>query len=52
MSEMLSESGNAQSLLLCCWHCMKEISLLLGHIVMMASAEGASADLLDVEEVG
>lgn len=26
-------TGNAQSLLLCCWHCMKEVMLLLGLIV-------------------
>lgn len=26
-------SGNAQSLLLCCWHSMKEIAMLLGHLV-------------------
>ncbi len=28
-----SSSGNAQSLLLCCWHTMKEVSLLLGYLV-------------------
>lgn len=28
-----SASGNAQSLLLCCWHTMKEVSLLLGLLV-------------------
>ena len=28
-----SVSGNAQSLLLCCWHTMKEVSLLLGILV-------------------
>ncbi len=27
------QHGNAQSLLLCCWHSMKEISLLLGYLV-------------------
>ena len=28
-----STSGNAQSLLLCCWHTMKEVSLVLGILV-------------------
>lgn len=28
-----SSVGSAQSLLLCCWHTMKEVSLLLGHLV-------------------
>lgn len=32
-SSSSSSSGNAQSLLLCCWHTMKEVSLLLGHLV-------------------
>ena len=27
-----TSSGTAQSLLLCCWHSMKEISLLLGYL--------------------
>lgn len=31
--ESPSLSGNAQSLLLCCWHTMKEVSLLLGILV-------------------
>lgn len=28
-----SKTGTAQSLLLCCWHVMKEIALLLGYLV-------------------
>lgn len=33
----LSE-GSAQSLLLCCWHTMKEVSLLLSHLVQTFGA--------------
>ncbi len=29
----VGHGGSAQSLLLCCWHSMKEISLLLGYLV-------------------
>ena len=31
-----SPQGNAQSLLLCCWHSMKEIALLLGYLTEYA----------------
>lgn len=44
-----SSGGNAQSLLLCCWHCMKEISLLLGYIVETASL--GEGQILSIEEV-
>ena len=37
-----SSSGSAQSLLLCCWHTMKEVSLLLGHLVEQWSGAGES----------
>lgn len=32
LSQSTVGNGNAQSLLLCCWHSMKEISLLLGFL--------------------
>lgn len=33
LDRTLATTGNAQSLLLCCWHSMKEISLTLGYMV-------------------
>ena len=32
LDRTLATTGNAQSLLLCCWHSMKEISLTLGNM--------------------
>ena len=46
--------ANAQSLVICCWHCMKEVSLLLGDIVEKApliTAESESSGLITVEQV-
>ena len=46
--------ANAQSLVICCWHCMKEVSLLLGDIVERApliTAESESSGLITVEQV-
>ena len=36
--------GNAQSLLLCCWHTMKEVSLLLGILVENFSEPSSAGD--------
>ena len=50
-----TSSGNAQSLLLCCWHSMKEISLLLGDLVEQApplKEDGSSSPLLSQDQVG
>lgn len=46
-------AGNAQSLLLCCWHSMKEIALLLGDIVgdFPVISEGAQCGILSSEQV-
>ena len=49
-----SSGANAQSLVICCWHCMKEISLLLGDIVEKAplvTAESESSGLITIEQV-
>ncbi len=47
--------GNAQSLLLCCWHTMKEVSLLLGFLIKHFSgamdAEGGATPLLTHHQV-
>ena len=51
----LENSGaNAQSLVVCCWHCMKEVSLLLGDIVERAPliiAESESTGLITTVQV-
>ena len=49
--------GNAQSLLLCCWHTMKEVSLLLGVLVRqfgvsVGAKEATAAPLLSHKQVG
>ena len=41
--------GNAQSLLLCCWHSMKEIALLLGYLTEYAPV---ISDATSVEQEG
>lgn len=49
-----SAIGNAQSLLLCCWHTMKEVSLLLGHLVENSSVAvraGTTKQLLTHQQV-
>lgn len=49
-----SSMGNAQSLLLCCWHTMKEVSLLLGHLVEnsnVAVGAGAAKQLFTHQQV-
>lgn len=40
--------GNAQSLLLCCWHSMKEIALLLGYLTENAPVIG---DLMSTDQM-
>ena len=50
--DLESGGANAQSLVVCCWHCMKEISLLLGDIVEkvpLITAE--SSGLISTEQV-
>ena len=53
--DSLWDSGaTAQSLVICCWHCMKEVSLLLGDIVERAPLimkESDTAGLITVEQV-
>ena len=52
VTESSSSVGNAQSLLLCCWHSMKEVSLLLGYIVdRFGSVVEAGVPLLALEQV-
>lgn len=48
-----SSRANAQSLVICCWHCMKEVSLLLGDIVERAPlmTESKSSGLITIEQV-
>ena len=49
-----SSGANAQSLVICCWHCMKEVSLLLGDIVEKAPlilAESELSGLISTEQV-
>ena len=49
-----TSSGTAQSLLLCCWHSMKEISLLLGYLVgetPAISEPGGGEGLLTEDQV-
>ena len=49
-----SSAGGAQSLLLCCWHTMKEVSLLLGHLVehsSIAVGAGVMKELLTPHQV-
>ena len=41
--------GNSQSLLLCCWHSMKEISLLLGFLTEYAPV---MSDTMSTEQTG
>jgi len=51
---MKKSSGvNAQSLVICCWHCMKEISFLLGDIVGKTPLiiETGSVGLITTEQV-
>ena len=43
--------ASAQSLLLCCWHAMKEISLLMGLVVEWAPIGNNSDSLLTREQV-
>jgi hypothetical protein len=44
----VESQGNAQSLLLCCWHSMKEIALLLGYLTeyapVISDATGAEQE--------
>lgn len=51
----LEGSGaNAQSLVICCWHCMKEVSLLLGDIVERApliTTQSGPSGLITTEQV-
>ena len=53
LDETTPTTGNAQSLLLCCWHSMKEISLLLGYLVEHAPLETDQAEsgVLTLEQV-
>jgi len=47
-------AATAQSLVICCWHCMKEVSLLLGNIVERAPLmvkESDTTGLITVEQV-
>ena len=49
-----SSGANPQSLVVCCWHCMKEVSLLLGDIVEKAPlilAESEFSGLISTEQV-
>lgn len=50
----VAATGSAQSLLLCCWHTMKEVSLLLGHLVehsRIAVGAGVTKELLTHQQV-
>ena len=52
--DLESSEANAQSLVVCCWHCMKEVSLLLGDIVEKAPlimAESELSGLISTEQV-
>ena len=52
--DLESSGANAQSLVICCWHCMKEVSLLLGDIVEKAPlilAESKPSGLITIEQV-
>ena len=54
MLDVESSAANAQSLVICCWHCMKEVSLLLGDIVERAPlimTESDSLGLITTEQV-
>ena len=42
----VSAGGSPQSLLLCCWHAMKEISLLLGLVIEWAPIGDSPNSLL------
>ena len=46
-----SKCGSAQSLLLCCWHAMKETSLLMGMVVEWAPIGGSYNSLLTHKQV-
>ena len=45
----VASQGNAQSLLLCCWHSMKEIALLLGYLTEYAPV---ISDVTSTEQKG
>ena len=53
LEEAIPTTGNAQSLLLCCWHSMKEISLLFGYLAEHAPVEvdQAESGVLTLEQV-
>ena len=53
LEEAIPTTGNAQSLLLCCWHSMKEISLLFGYLAEYAPVEvdQAESGVLTLEQV-
>jgi len=48
-----SSGANAQSLVICCWHCMKEVSFLLGDIVQRTPLiiETRSFGFITIEQV-
>ena len=43
--------ASAQSLLLCCWHAMKEVSLLMGLVVECAPIRDGPESLLTHKQV-
>ena len=52
--DLESSGANAQSLVVCSWHCMKEVSLLLGDIVEKAPLiieESEPSGLITIEQV-
>jgi len=55
VNDSLGDNGaTAQSLVICCWHCMKEVSLLLGDIVERAPLMVDQSDttgLISIEQV-
>lgn len=54
MVDLESSAANAQSLVICCWHCMKEVSLLLGDVVERAPliiTESNSFGLITTQQV-